>query len=476
MKYILLELHLQNKYEHICTNMKKYAYLIFIIISLNACKRDKGIEFNPAYKLSFSTDSILFDTVFTSVGSTFRTLKVFNTAKANIEISEIKLVGGANSQFKININGNAVSSVSKLRVNAKDSIYIFIKALINPNQANAPFIVQDTLEFLSNGNLQKIPVIAYGQNAVYFNNTELTTDYTFKKGIPYLIFNQLTIGRNSKANIQPGAKLFFHNGASLTVLGSLKANGTKQDSINFTSDRLERLYKDEPGQWRGLHFKKTSDDNSLNYCLIKNAVVGIRVDSLSNTAQPKLLLTNTIIKNHTIAGVLGYTATITAINNLIYNCGKYTFLGLYGGDYSFYQNTIVNYNYNFIRNEPSVAFSDNLEDNTNRFAALNLVMYNNIIWGSLENELQLNRGGNLAYNILFMKNVIKTSTLQDANNSNQDPLFIDSQKENYQLSDNSTALNKGFDLSSNPYFQTFLKTDLKGKSRTFPSEIGCYEK
>lgn len=457
---------------------KNIAFLILAVLAFTACKRDKGIDYNPNIALNFSTDSILFDTVFTTLGTTTRSFKVFNTSKNNIEISNIRLVGGATSAFKININGVAQPSVSNVRVNANDSIYVFVKAVIDPTDAATPFLVQDTLEFLTNGNLQKIPVVAFGQNAVYLNAKTITTDFTFTKTLPYIIYNTLTIAQNVTAQINAGAKLFFHSGAQMNVYGTLKANGLATDTITFCSDRTERIYRDEAGQWKGVHFFNTSSDNTLNYCTVKNALVGLQVDEVSSNLNPKLLITNSTIKNHTIAGLLAHTAHVVGINNLFYNCGKHLLVCLLGGNYNFYQNTFFNDNYNFIRNSPAVFFSDNLEDGSNTYEDFNLDFTNNIVWGSLDNEFLTNQKGSNIYTSMVLHNVLKSNKLfnnADNNILNLDPSFEDTRKDNFKLTQGSPAENHGTNLSANLYFNSFISKDLKGVVRTFPSDLGCLE-
>lgn len=449
-----------------------YALILFVLC---ACKRDQSIDNNPANKLNFSTDSVLFDTVFTSKGTTSRSFKVFNVSKNNVEISNIRLVGGAKSPFKININGSNQTSLSNIILNGKDSIYIFIKAVIDPNEASAPFLVQDTLEFLTNGNLQKIPVLAYGQNAVYLNATTISNTFIFTKKIPYIIFDYLKIAPNATATVEPGAKLYFHGGAELSVYGTLKVNGALKDSVTFSSDRTERIYKDEPGQWKGVRFYETSTHNTINYCTIKNGIVGLWLDSMNVT--PKLLLTNSIIKNHTVAGVLAHNAYIVAINNIFNNCGKHLFAGRYGGNYTIYQNTFFNNNNNFIRNSPSVIFSDNLEDGADSYKNFLLEFINNIVWGSLDNEFLISQKGLKIFNAIAQNNLLKTDKFKNEGNNilNQDPQFEDQKKENFNLATNSPASNLGFNLSLNPNFNSIIIKDLNGANRIFPSDLGCLE-
>lgn len=442
-----------------------------------SCNKEDSIDYSPELKLNFSTDSILFDTVFTDAGTTTRVLKIFNYNKKAIVIADIKLTGGEASDFKININGVATSSVKNFKIRSNDSAYVFIKAFIKPNNAQTPFIIEDSLEFSLNGNIQKIPVIAYGQNAVYLYSTEINTSTTFTNAKPYVIYNDLKINEDAVLTIEKGAKLYFHKGAKMLIAGSIKANGVYQDSIVFTSDRLERIYDDEPGQWTGVHFLNTSKSNALNYCIIKNALVGLRVDSLSNNAGPKLLLTNSVIKNHEVSAVIGYNASITGINNLFYNCGQYLVLGLNGGDYHFYQNTFAGFNFNFPRNNPALSFFDHLNDGTTATKEFNSVFTNNIIWGSLRKELSLNKIGQKIFTTDFKNNLIKSDdfSLGASNIYNEEPLFLNSRTGNFRLMDGSSAINKGADLSLNPYFN-ILQKDIDNNLRIFPSELGSYEK
>ena len=452
--------------------------LCLLILVISACRKDEIIDTNPNLTLQFSTDSILFDTIFTSSGSTNRVLKIFNYNKNSVIISGIQLTGGNTSAFKVNINGIAATNLSDVKIRGNDSIYVFVKAYIDPNNSNSPFIVQDELTFNLNGTIQKIPLLAYGQNAVYLNNTIINTNTTFTKDKPYIIYNNVIVNQNITLKLNPGTKLFFHKDAKLFVSGSLQANGTLADSITFTSDRLERIYDDEAGQWGGIHLLRPSFDNHINYAAIKNSLIGIRVDSLSNNSNPKLLLTNSIVKNHEIAGLLGYTASITGLNNLFFNCGQFLVIGLYGGDYNFFQNTLANYNYNFPRKTPSVYFSDNLNNNSSGTKNLRSIFANNIIYGSLTKELDFDKKGTGLFEIDFQNNLIRTDnqTLGNSNIYNQDPLFLNTRRENYKLASNSVALGKGKDLTSNIYYNIYLSKDLEQKNRIFPSTLGCYEK
>ncbi len=451
---------------------------ILLTFALFACRKEESINISPNIRLQFSTDSLLFDTVFTSSGTTNRTLKIFNYNNSSVILSKIGLLGGNASAFKININGEPTSSLSNVKIAANDSIYIFVKAFIDPTNANTPFLVEDEIQILLNGNEATIPLAAYGQNAVYLNKTDITSATVFAKGKPYIIYDYVHVAENTTLQIEAGARLYFHKNAKLLISGTLKAEGSLTDSITFTSDRMERIYRDEPGQWDGIRFSANSVNNSLNYCAVQNALAGVTVDSLSKNSNPKLLLTNSVVKNHQVAGVLAYQGSITGINNLMYNCGQYLIVGFGGGDYNFYQNTLANYNFNFPRKTPSVYFSNYALTDASQIFSLKTQFFNNIIYGSLNTELAFDKKGTEVFIKDFQNNLIKGSLqdLGETNLYNVDPLFINTRKEDYQLVSNSPAHEKGKDLSANSYYANFFTKDFLGIARVFPSSLGCFEK
>lgn len=459
----------------------KHNYLLLLLATLTlsfaACNKDEDITFDPNANLNFSTDSVLFDTVFTSVGSTVRRFKVFNYNEKAINIDDIKVGGGANSPFSINVNGKQMVQGRNVKINGKDSINILVKVMVNPTTQNQPFIVEDSIMMFFNGKKEKIPLVAYGQNANFLKNATINSNTTWDSKLPYIIYNSLTIPENVTLNIAAGSRIFFHNGSTMNIKGTLTAMGTPKDTILFASDRTERIYEEEPGQWNGLHFYGSSKNSVINHATIKNGIAGITVDSLSSNSNPKLVLANTVVKNMQVVGFLGYHTQLVAYNNLFYNCGQYLVYGIGGGTYDLAQNTFAAYNYNFARRTPAVFLSDFIS--TSEFASLNATLTNNIIWGSLEDELTVEKKSSAVSAIEVKSNLIKSSQQIYTNNGNlinADPLFINSRQGNFRINDTSPVKNKGIVLLTHPYFSTYLSKDILGKERLFPSELGCYEK
>ncbi|WP_133576091.1 hypothetical protein [Pedobacter metabolipauper] len=449
--------------------------MLMMVGMISSCNKAEEITTDKSIKLAFSSDTVLFDTVFTTVGSVNKRIKVYNTSQKTINISNIQLSGGSSSYFSLIINGFPVNQKTNTEVAGKDSINVYIKVTINPNNQNQPFIVQDSILFSINGNKQSVPLIAYGQNAVFINDQVINKNTNWTNTLPYIIYKSVTIAENTTLTIQPGVKVLFHGNSGMLVKGSLRASGNVSNPILFSSDRLESEYEELSGQWNGIHFYNSSTNSAIGYSLIKNAVIGITSDSLSINSSPKLILYNSIIKNMEIAGFIGYKTELDAFNNLFHNTGQYLLYGVGGGRYNLKQNTFAGYNFNFPRQTPALYFSD---QNGSVSSTLNLEIVNNIIWGTLTEEFLIEKKTSLIPEPILQNNLIKTNLQTYAGNGNllnTDPGFFDFSRNNFTLQVNSNAVRKGKDLSNDPYFNSMLSKDLNNLTRSFPSSLGCYE-
>ncbi|WP_316826360.1 hypothetical protein [Pedobacter miscanthi] len=456
--------------------LSKTILLLLMIFFVFACRKGERITTDTNARLNIPSKELLFDTIFTSVGSITKRLSIVNSNHDAVKVSEITLAGGNSSAFSININGEDSFSKNDLVINGQDSINLFVKVMINPNTDHLPFLVQDSIILNTNGNRQVIRLLAYGQNAVFVNDQTIAINTTWTKSLPYIIIGSLTVKNGSSLMIQPGTKIYFHKDAGLNIEGNLMVNGSITDPVVFCSDRLENLYSEEPGQWKGIFLKRTGN-GVIKSALIKNASVGITSDSLSLNADPKLILSNSIIKNMQVAAYIGYHSELLAFNNVMYNCGNYLIYAVGGGNYSLKQNTFAGYNLNFPRKTASLSFSDYLSANV--YNKLQLDLTNNIIWGSLTNELDIQKKTSAAVQLNLWSNLIRSTNNSYGNNGNilnTDPSFISKEMENFEVSANSPARKKGADLSNDPYFSGFLNKDIKGHTRISPSTLGSYEK
>lgn len=450
--------------------------VLFILFIASACRKGENITTDQNAKLSISNKEIFFDTIFTSAGSITRKIKIVNPNHNAVKVSEIRLSGGNTSAFGININGEQTLLKNDLIINGQDSINLFVKVSINPNTNNLPFLVQDSIILNTNGNKQVIQLLAYVQNAVFVNESSINTNTIWTKTLPYIINESLTVKRGAVLTIQPGTKIYFHKDAGLNIEGNLMVNGNLTEPVLFCSDRLEKVYNDEPGQWKGISLKRTGYGQIKN-AVIKNASVGITSDSLSVNSSPKLILSNSMIKNMQVAAYIGYHSELLAFNNVLYNCGNYLIYAVGGGNYNLKQNTFAGYNLNFPRKTASLNFSDYLS--VNAYNKLQINLTNNIIWGSLTNELDIQKKSSATVQFVLSHNLIRSSNNAyntNGNILNIDPSFKNKELENFELPANSAARNKGADLSTDPYFADYLDKDIKENKRIYPSTLGSYEK
>jgi hypothetical protein len=414
-------------------------------------------------QLLFSTDSITFDTIFTTVGSTTQYFTVTNPYDESVLISRIRLAGGDISNFRLNINGEIGNEVYEIEVPPRDSIFVFVEVTIDPNGQNLPMVVQDSIEFTTNANIQDINLLAYGQDFKLIKGERLeTTTWTAEK--PYLVYDYAYVDSTSVLTIEAGTKIFFHKGAGLFVKGRIEANGTFQEPITFLADRLEEAYENIPDQWTGIVLFSGSHHNVFNYTTIKNANIGLQVGNIENEGYASTILTNSRIENMSWGGLLAFKSKIYGYNNLIANCGLYAVALLVGGEYEFYHSTIANYWGNYSsksRTTSSLVISNVLvapdENGSSVSYSGDLVKAtfgNSIIFGNISKELELGNNNENIFNYMFDHCIIQVPDTFDTSNKEHyldvftgneyDPLFIDPYEEfNYALDSLSAAKDIG---------------------------------
>ena len=222
--------------------------LIFTCSFFTSCKKDSFITGKDA-RLETSADSLKFDTVFTVTGSITKSFKILNNNDQKLLLSKIKLSGGPLSPYKMNVNGLATAEVNNIEIAGNDSIYVFVTVTVNPTSANLPFILSDSIAINYNGQTKFIQLEAFGQNAVFIRNGLVTGNVTFTNNLPYVIIGGLQITNGASLTINAGTKIYCHADAPILVDGQLVCNGTKNQPVIFSGDRLDDPYKNFPASW-----------------------------------------------------------------------------------------------------------------------------------------------------------------------------------------------------------------------------------
>ncbi len=481
----------------------KYIFICFAIIELffsfTACKKDKLITDSSA-KLTFSADSVLFDTVFTQAGSTTRQIRMINNHSQKIKISSIYLQKGNSSSFIINVDGANGKNFSDIEIGAKDSMYIFIQVYINPQALNTPVIIDDKIVFEVNGNTQNVHLEAWGQNAYYHKPTNAikfvdgsylpysiispatNTTVVWATDKPHVIYGWLVVDSAQTLVIPAGARIYFYQNAGLWTYryGTLKVQGQLGNEVVFQGYRRESEYADEPGQWDRIWINEGSINNEINYAIIKNGFIGVQADLLTNVynADPRRLrITNTKIFNMKKWGLYTVGYNIYGGNNVISNCKENAVNLTLGGNYKFIHCTFANYWDKDSRSVPAVTINNYASSTV--FPLDTCYFGNTIIDGNIGSEfsLDLNYSDvNFQPKHSFNYCLIKAATITNSQFTNckfnQAVNFVDPKTYDFTITDvNSAAINFSSGTDAN-----LFPTDIKGANRLTNPDAGAYKK
>ena len=484
-----------------------FLFLAILILGITACKNDDELLTGSEVMLEFSVDTLMFDTVFTEIGSATRILKLYNRNSQPIEIQSISIEQGANSKFRINIDGDPSNSAESIRVPAEDSLYIFGEVTVDPNQplSESPFVINDAIVFVTNGNTQKVVLEAWGQNAVYFPDRFSADsinifgcgggDFVFDDPKPYVIYGIVAFD-DCRLIMPAGTEVYFHGGLTRTedeegniffyndgrlVIGpnaSLVTEGTFEEPVVFQGDRLEQSFDEVSGQWYGVILNPGSTGNSFTHTIIKNSVLGVVVDSTA-----ELSLSKTQISNTSANGIFARGATVTAENCLFYDNGATAIRTSLGGNYQFDYCTVGAFG-----NDQQSLFLTNVQC-LDQFCAeffaneLNAQMRNCIFFGSNSDQIALDPTDIVGFNYSFENCILRVddllmpenfpdffdNTVGTINADRDAVVFIDENADDYHLDTLSIAENVALSI---PALDLDLDTEMRDP---LTPDIGCYE-
>lgn len=475
------------------------------LMVLFSCRRDDEIFDNASAQLRFSEDSVSFDTVFTTVGTITKSIRVYNPYKERVRISSIRLRGGEISNFRINVDGAPGPIHTNVEIAAEDSMYIFIEATIDPLDTDTLFVINDYIDFTTNGNPQTVILEAWGEDAYYYTPTSFNTnlpdftcltsacseakppvDTVWTKDRPIVIYGFVAIDSLDRLTIEAGTRIYFHQGGGLWVYrgGTLRVMGTEAEPVIFQGDRREPAYENRPGQWDRIWINE-GGQNEIHHARIRNGFIGLQPEVLPFDDPPydpsSLLVTNTTIENCSGFGMLTSLFNVRAENLVISNSGEYNLVVRSAGNYDFYHCTFANYFSEAARETPSVFIQNSFitSNNTQVIGEPQVGMYNSIIYGDLDNEFSTEVISNGSIALDFRSVILQTTqstgdTTQFKNiiRNPEDQIFNDPLNRDFTLLENSLARDQG-ELN----IANIVPTDIQGNSRTADGmpDLGAYE-
>lgn len=310
------------------------------------CSKDVTFTDDPSCKAEFSTDTLSFDTVFTSIGSATDCFKIYNRHDSGIRL-DVSLAGGTDSPFRINVDGQSGTVISGVEVLPEDSAYCFVSVSIDPHDSDNPILVTDSIRFAQkNGSVQYVTLMAYGQDVIILRNERITESRVLTSDRPYLIYDTLLVDKNAVLRIEAGTRMYFHDKALVKVTGKIQASGTYDDRIVMRGDRLDNLLQDVPydllaGRWGGILLDSCSFGNQFVGCDIHGGTWGIVADT-ANLILEKLLINSSIIHNVSTDGLQLNYCRGRIYNSQITNAGGHC-VNLLGGDNVFQFCTIADF-------------------------------------------------------------------------------------------------------------------------------------
>ncbi len=500
--------------------------ILLVLILWGSCRKD--MEFGPSNgNLEFSKDTVFLDTIFTNIGSTTYTLKIYNRNRDDLEIPSIRLAQGQNSKYRLNVDGAAGKEFQNIPIFAQDSIFVFIETTFDiSTTAELEFLYTDAIQFDTGNNLQEVQLVTLVKDAVFLYPKTLSNgnretlilgsddngdgilvegfsldddELTFTNEKPYVIYGYAAVPDNKQLTINAGARVHFHKDSGILVQegGSLQINGmlsTDQELLEnevvFEGDRPEDRLSTLPGQWGTIWLAAGSVNNTIDHLTIKNATVGLLVEGDGQLRSPTLTLKNTQVYNSASINLWAKTAFITAENLVLGSAGNISLYCNLGGEYSFAHTTIANYWTNGFRAGAALKLDNYATITSENQLTADLVradFTNCIIDGNNFLELNLKNDENKAFEYSFTNCMLKFR--DDQGQFAENPLYDFENTERYtevflnQNTDFAKAIENDFRIKSrsmakgNADLNTALLVpiDILGVDRTQTPDIGAYQ-
>jgi len=502
-------------------------FLVGLAISVSSCRQD--FVFEPSTgDLTFSRDTVYLDTVFTNIGSSTYTLKVYNKSSKDIKIPTIQMGKGLNSKYRMTVDGMTGENnriFHDVELLAKDSMYIFIEVTTDVAEANpTDFLYTDQIQFDSGENFQKVELVTLIQDAYFIfpnrengiyetipigfdednnvvetqgrnlnhNHPDNGDEFTFNTDKPYVVYGYASVPDGETLTIPGGARVHFHadsgivvqEGATLEVNGSVSNTVALENEVIFEGDRLEPDFSEVPGQWGTIYLRQGSLNHKIKNLTIKNAIIGLLVENNFGTT---MTIENTQIYNSSNVGLLGRAAKIEGKNMVINYAGVASLACTLGGSYEFKQCT---FNNNWSSSRQVAVLVDNYytDTTTNQQVAFDLEQANFrncIIFGSNQVELLVNKS-NISPETNWTSPIFSKCQIKFNNTANQftnnpdytfindtneiikngDPDFFDINNNQLIIGDDSDAKGFGIDVG--------VPNDILGNPRNGVFDLGAY--
>lgn len=453
------------------------AFSFWALLTAVSCNRDDINFESPSELLRFSQDTVFLDTVYNQVRSETYAVKIYNNEDKDVMIPKIALEKGANSLYRINVDGKAGTDFTDIPLRKKDSLYIFVEIAPIANATEA--IAEDRIQFQTPAGSQHVTLFSVVQDAEFYiesktNPNILTSNTTWTNNKAKIIFGHLTVEAGKTLDIQKGTKIYFHKNSGLKIdkNAKLNVNGDLGEEVIFRGDRNDTRYDTIPKNWQGISMDVNST-LTMNYAKVFGGTVGLEMNQTLATIE------NSIFHTHQEFGILAINSNVTAKNLVMNNSGEANFGIFKGGTYNLTHSTLANF-WNLNSALPGLGlYATNEYDNGTSIeqGALTLNIKNSIIYTDSDNAVFFKPTAGQIFNYTFQNSLLKygsgaTYNIDAGSIKNQDPKFQNyfTQKMNLRLKEDSPAKGKG-----NVAVAATVPFDMVKVSRTVTPSMGAYQ-
>lgn len=489
--------------------MKRLFALVLALAALAACRPEYRFAPNPV-TLQRSQDTVFLDTVFATVGSSTRSVRLVNPSSYDVNLSRIHLGRGSESPFRFNANGRPGPDLEDVVIPAGDSIWVFVET--TAPRGDGEMLWEDSLRIEQGSFSQSIYLVALAWDAhFHYPNRVLTIDQpepfadllipyvilgeneVWSDDKPHVVYGYAVVDSGATLNITAGARIHFHSGSGLwvasggTLLVDAANAGSFEDPVVLEGDRLEPFYRHIAGQWGGLLggiFIQRGATASIQNAWIRNGTLGIRCDSVADGEGYNLQVRRSRITDFSRAAVYSGFGRIRLENSVVSNSGLYNVYTLGGrveADHCTFANAFPG-----ARSTPSIGLFNRYDDGTGTYryrALLQADFRNCIVDGSQESELGFGYGPQAAFNYRFEGSLLKLNrfpnpALYDVTDPARfggcvfnSPVFFEASSDyDYRIKLGSAALGIGW-----PNATSQVPFDALGQARPSPADAGAIE-
>lgn len=421
-----------------------------MLVAFSSCIED-GFTTSSSDVLAFNKDTIAFDTVITLQGTATKQMVVYNRSKKQINISSIKVAGlSSKGHFHLNVDGVRGDSFQNVEIRGNDSIYIFIEAYLDEMEQNEPTLLEDQLEFVTNGVTQNVLLSAWGQDVVRITGDTIRRNTRLTATKPYVIYDTMFVAPGVTLTLDPGTTLLFHDKAAMRCAGKMLANGTAEEPVTFRGDRLDHVvgttsFDVMSGQWGGVIFTPPTMGNVLKHVIMKGSSIGMHCSAYGDTIHSALKLVNCVLTNSASTCLATAACYVQIIGTEISDAAEEVAY-FAGGKVMASQCTFSN-NYLFVAPTLPLVNIFDVEYDNGTVARIKAYFDNCILYGL---SPELNEGTLDDFDVYLRYCLLKSAGKDDAHFINciweADPCFLtvrDDHYFDYRLGNESAAIGKG---------------------------------